>query len=208
MTLKDGIGVSAGKYGSVNHRSTCIGYDARNSTTTDYSYSMALGNAARITATYQVRVGNTSVTSIGGYEPWTDLSDKRFKKNISDKVVGLNFIMKLRPVTYNLDIDKLDDFLNVPDSSRDIEGVRIKEAMLKTGFLAQEVEQASIECGIEFSGVDKPKNENDHYGLRYSIFVVPLVKAVQEQQKIIEAQGEFLKELKAEIQLLRGNTDL
>jgi len=169
---------------------------------------MALGNAARITATYQVRVGNTSVTSIGGYEPWTDLSDKRFKKNISDKVVGLNFIMKLRPVTYNLDIDKLDDFLNVPDSSRDIEGVRIKEAMLKTGFLAQEVEQASIECGIEFSGVDKPKNENDHYGLRYSIFVVPLVKAVQEQQKIIEAQGEFLKELKAEIQLLRGNTDL
>jgi hypothetical protein len=33
--------------------------------------------------------------------------------------------------------------------------------------------------------VDKPKNENDMYGLRYSEFVVPLVKAVQEQQQMI-----------------------
>ncbi|MCR9287909.1 MAG: hypothetical protein NXI23_11030, partial [Bacteroidetes bacterium] len=35
-------------------------------------------------------------------------------------------------------------------------------------------------------GVDKPKNETSHYGLRYATFVVPLVKAVQEQQEIIE----------------------
>jgi hypothetical protein len=33
--------------------------------------------------------------------------------------------------------------------------------------------------------VDKPKNENDMYGLRYSEFVVPLVKAMQEQQQMI-----------------------
>ena len=37
----------------------------------------------------------------------------------------------------------------------------------------------------DFSGVDKPKNENDMYGLRYSEFVVPLVKAMQEQQQMI-----------------------
>jgi len=31
--------------------------------------------------------------------------------------------------------------------------------------------------------VDKPKNDNDMYGLRYAEFVVSLVKAVQEQQQ-------------------------
>ena len=30
------------------------------------------------------------------------------------------------------------------------------------------------EIGFDFSGVDKPKNEEDYYGLRYSEFVVPL----------------------------------
>ena len=34
--------------------------------------------------------------------------------------------------------------------------------------------------GYDFSGVDAPKNDKDIYGLRYSEFVVPLVKAVQE----------------------------
>jgi len=36
--------------------------------------------------------------------------------------------------------------------------------------------------------VDAPKNENDYYGLRYAEFVVPLVKAVQEQQNTIDKQ--------------------
>jgi hypothetical protein len=54
-----------------------------------------------------------------------------------------------------------------------------------SGFVAQEVEQAAKDAGYDFSGVDKPKNENDMYGLRYSEFVVPLVKAMQEQQQMI-----------------------
>ena len=41
------------------------------------------------------------------------------------------------------------------------------------------------ESGYDFSGVDKPKNEKDSYGLRYAEFVTPLVKAIQEQQRMI-----------------------
>src|SRR6202007_5880 len=36
-------------------------------------------------------------------------------------------------------------------------------------------------------GVAKPENANSMYGLRYSEFVVPLVKTVQEQQKFIDS---------------------
>ena len=52
--------------------------------------------------------------------------------------------------------------------------------MIRSGFIAQEVEQAAKEIGYDFSGVDAPKNANDFYGIRYAEFVVPLVKAVQE----------------------------
>ena len=31
------------------------------------------------------------------------------------------------------------------------------------------------ELGFDFSGVDGPQNEKDAYGLRYAVFVVPLV---------------------------------
>jgi trimeric autotransporter adhesin len=67
--------------------------------------------------------------------------------------------------------------------------------MLQTGFIAQDVEAAAKELNFDFSGVDAPKNENDFYGLRYAEFVVPLVKAVQEQQGIIENQNQKIKSL-------------
>jgi hypothetical protein len=70
-----------------------------------------------------------------------------------------------------------------------------KSQIVYTGFVAQEVEKAANEVGFNFSGVDAPKNENDFYGLRYAEFVVPLVKAVQEQQKIIEDLTKRIEEL-------------
>lgn len=64
-----------------------------------------------------------------------------------------------------------------------------------TGFIAQEVEAAAAKVGFDFSGIDKPKNDKDHYALRYAEFVVPLVKAMQEQQAIIAAQNKKIEEL-------------
>ena len=42
-------------------------------------------------------------------------------------------------------------------------------------------------------------DKNGHYSLSYGQFVVPLVKAVQEQQLIIEAELKENKKLKEEI---------
>src|SRR5262249_1225742 len=79
-----------------------------------------------------------------------------------------------------------------------------KNSPVTTGFIAQEVEQAAKKVNYDFSGVDAPKNDKDMYGLRYSDFVVPLVKAVQElssqndaQQKINSDQQKQIDELKA-----------
>ena len=46
--------------------------------------------------------------------------------------------------------------------------------------------------------MDAPKNDHDFYGLRYAEFVVPLVKAMQEQQQMIKSQNESIENLKQE----------
>jgi hypothetical protein len=159
-----------------------------------YNNSTGIGFGSAITASNQIRLGdNTAGMSIGGFAAWTNLSDGRFKKDIKENVPGLEFITRLKPVTYHFDIEKMDDFLNKPDSLRS----KSDEDVLFTGFVAQEVEAAAKEIGFDFNGVDKPKNENDFYGLRYAEFTVPLVKAVQEQQKQIEALNTKIKELEA-----------
>ena len=181
---------------------TAIGYSAFLNGTNFYN-STAIGHNANITASNQIRLGNSSVTSIGGQVGWTTLSDMRFKKDVKENVPGLDFIMKLKPVTYYLNMDAIAKFTNTPDSLRLKDAEALKGKMLQTGFIAQDVEKAASECGFEFSGVDAPKNENDYYGLRYAEFVVPLVKAVQEQQTTIDKQQKEIESLKSELQELR-----
>ena len=61
-------------------------------------------------------------------------------------------------------------------------------SIVRTGFITQEVEAAAKKVGFDFDGVSTPENETDLYGIRYAEFVVPLVKAMQEQQEMIDGQ--------------------
>jgi hypothetical protein len=117
-----------------------------------------------------------------------------------EDVVGLEFILKLRPVSYKLEIDKINAFLGIRDDDK--QSAAKKSAIRQNGFIAQEVEQLAEQIGFDFSGIDKPKNEGDYYGLRYSQFVVPLVKAVQEQEEIIENQSLKIESLEERLSVL------
>jgi len=176
--------------------STYIGfYASPNTYSTAHNYSTAIGYYAFTSDTCQVRIGNSTAnpaTSIGGPVGWTTVSDGRFKENVKENVPGLNFIMKLRPVTYNYNLEKQNDFMNVPDSCRDKNAAQEQFQIVRTGFIAQEVEQAAKECNFDFDGIDKPGNDLDFYALRYASFVVPLTKAVQEQQVLIESNQQII----------------
>lgn len=175
----------------------------------------AIGYGSTATASNQVRLGNTAVTSIGGQVGWTNFSDGRYKKDLSENVPGLSFITKLKPVTYHLKVEEIDNAIKASrpqpkkDGSGAIENIKKglspeevqaraeKEKVLYTGFVAQDVEKAAEELGYDFSGVDKPKGEKDFYGLRYSEFVVPLVKATQElgaKHEELEKENKQLRE--------------
>ncbi len=155
--------------------------------------SSALGQNVMITASNQVRIGNTDITSIGGQVGWTTFSDARVKKNIKEDVPGLAFIEKLRPVTYNYDLQRLKSIQGGKGSAVN-SGF---ENMRFTGLLAQEVEAAAKSIGYDFSGIDKPTNEQTPYGIRYAELVTPLVKAIQEMKALIDAQQKEIEELKA-----------
>jgi trimeric autotransporter adhesin len=172
---------------------TALGYNA-DVDTEALENSTAIGNGCIATASNQVRIGNSNVSSIGGQVDWTTLSDGRFNTNIRENVAGLDFILNLRPVTYKLDNNMIDEFVDREEYKK----TNIKSQEIESGFIAQEVEQTAKNLGFEFSGIDAPQNETDYYGLRYAQFTVPLVKAIQEQQQIIE-------ELKARIKKLETN---
>jgi hypothetical protein len=172
---------------------TCIGYGA-DVAMDGLSNASAFGNGAIITGSNQIVLGNIFVTSIGGFANWTNFSDGQYKVAVQENVSGLAFIKKLRPITYQLDMDKLSNL--IPISEKCHSEINQSKQMVKTGLIAQEVESAALEVGYDFDGVVKPQHEKDHYRLSYSSLVVPLIKAVQEQQMMIE-------ELQKEIEILK-----
>jgi hypothetical protein len=168
---------------------------------------MIFAFAANVLA--QLKVDATGLDITGN----TKLSDKRTKKNIQANVPGLIFINLLQPVTYNMDLDALDDLLNIDYTKRpgrdelpqelidaEKEAREATEKIVETGFLAQDVEEAAQSIDYDFSGVDK--SDTKIYGLQYATFVVPLVKAVQElseQNEQLQAQVNELNRLVAQL---------
>jgi trimeric autotransporter adhesin len=164
---------------------TCVGYNA----------------GGIVEADNRVEIGNTSVSVIAGQVGFSTYSDERIKDNIKEDVPGLAFVSKLRPVTYNLNIHRENEMAHkgAKRDEDDWEGKYDIEKIKMTGFVAQDVERAARETGYDFSGVQKPDNPDDLYSLRYSDFVVPLVKAVQEQQQQIEVLKAKVNELESRL---------
>ena len=132
------------------------------------SNSTVIGYGASVGASNTVRIGNASVTSIGGQVAWTASSDRRLKQNILSSGLGLDFILKLRPVTYS--------FITQPTVTQE-------------GLIAQEVEAAAQSLGVTFHGVKVPATPDAHYSLTYSDFVMPLINSAKE----LKAENEALK---------------
>jgi hypothetical protein len=216
------IGVQALYENGYGFENTAVG--AWSAAYADDDYLNPLSNATTIGyfaepfGSNSVRLGNTSVTTIGGQVGWTSFSDGRYKKNIKEDVQGLSFINSLRPVTYTLDINSLNAYYNKKrKDTAEKTDTKEKEIMqqasdaaskiIYNGFVAQEVEAAAEKLHYNFSGVDKPKDKDGLYGLRYGDFVVPLVKAVQELSKIDDNKDAKIEAQQKQLDLLQKEVD-
>ena len=158
------VGYNALSTNTTGSNNTALGYGA-NVSTAALSNATVIGYNASVNASNKVRIGNSSVTVIEGQVAWSNPSDRRLKENILyTNRLGLDFIKGLKTTSYNY----------ISDNTK----------TRHDGFIAQDVERLMRELNIPFSGLKK--SDDGTYSLAYSDFVMPLVNAVQEQQKVIE----------------------
>lgn len=176
---------------------TAIGYIALQNLTT-YTNCTGLGYNAQVTGSNQVQLGDTSVT-VYAQKALVVRSDARDKLDIEDSPLGLNFIMKLRPRKYRMNSreayfeqGKERDFTATNDGSK--AGKRPHY-----GLVAQEVKEVMNELNVDFAGYldSKIDGGEDVLSLGYAEFIAPMIKAIQQQQHMIE-------QLQKEIELLKG----
>ena len=183
------IGYTAGTSNISGSNNTYVGYTA-NASNALLTNSTAIGNGAVVGTSNTMYLGNATLASVNIVAGAVyNGSDGRFKTNVTEVASGLEFIKKLRPVTYNINTENFDNYIiqNMPDSIKTLhkEGMDFVPSMavVHSGFIAQEVELAAQAVGFASSIVHIPVDNSDYYSLSYSEFVVPLVKAVQELSK-------------------------
>jgi hypothetical protein len=198
-TNNSAYGYAAMRDTTTGHNNSAFGYAALHDTTSGEE-NAAFGRGAMYRNT--IGFGNTAVGAHALYNNddgsnnvaigWSAMGanvygfgnaavgNRALEDMVEGDVPGLAFITKLRPVTYYWDERKLREFSGTEPTGD------AAEARKYTGFIAQEVEAAAKLAAFDFSGVVAPPNDKTAYQLSYAEFVVPLVRAVQEQQKEIE----------------------
>lgn len=162
------VGYVSGANFSSGIRTIMIGNNA-GVTGDNISFSTGIGNGVRLNSIQEICLGNSSITSVRLYKPWSNYSDRRLKKNICyDKSFGLAFINDLKPVYYNY---KVHD-----------------EKELQIGLIADDVEDIIIKKGISFSGYSVMNDDQKTKALNYDTFVIPLINAVQELDRKFQNQ--------------------
>ena len=161
-----------------------------------------IGNAAGITGSpggnittgnNRIALGDENVTHIYAATQFISTSDARDKTDFTPLDLGLDFVKALAPLTFKWDkrakygdkrAEGYDLNAQTPDGTH-------KEDWLDIGFKAQDVETLEIAAGY-----NKDNNTNlisDHtddgtqIGLKYGKLIPILVKAIQEQNALIEA---------------------
>ena len=195
------IGYLAGTFNTTGTYNTFIGNGATASLN-NLTNATAIGNGASASASNTITLGNGSIATLRAQvTSITALSDRRDKTDISTLSEGLEFIKKLKPVSFTW-------------NTRDKAKVGIKSA----GFIAQDLLALQQKSAIG-NNLDLVSQENpDKLEARYSNLLPVIVKAIQqesaqkdsdiavlkavltqalqEQQKAIQSQQKQIEELK------------
>lgn len=172
------IGSNALSSNLTGSNNTAVGFNA-GPTSSGLSNTTAIGYGATVSSSNEIRLGNTSVTTISGQVAWSFPSDRRDKHDIEDSDLGLDFLMHLRPVSYRLNNGN---------------------GRLDYGFVAQEVEAAL--GGRQTNMIQIRPDARGSYLFRANDMLSPIVKAMQERQKEIDDLKAEIAAVKAEIDAL------
>lgn len=189
------LGYNAGQNITTGFRNIAIGaWSAQNLTTEECTITMGYNVASLGTTFFTFGEGigvNRVYNQFSANATWTRASDKRIKKDIeTNEDCGLGFINDLRTVTYKFKApSELDPSLSEYDKDND----KPSHDKPMYGFIAQEVKEVLDNHNIKnFAGWHVDEMGKDKLqGISYEMFVMPLVKSVQElSDKIQELLDE------------------
>lgn len=172
---------------------TAVGHEADSANTTG-SHRITIGGGINCIADNYFTMGspgNLVYNNFTANATWTRASDERIKKAIErNEDCGLNFINDLRTVTYKF---KAPSELDSELSNYNKEKTEAECTDKMYGFIAQEVKGAMVKNNItDFAGHHQIDDGKDNMqGISYEMFVVPLVKSVQElsaKNKVLEQE--------------------
>lgn len=163
------FGFNAGINNTTGSNNIAIGYG---SGATDTTYN---GLVDLTTQSNNIVMGNNTHTNAYIKVAWTVGSDERDKMNFTTVPHGINFVKNLNPVAFQFKEDRNTDVPTGP---------------VRYGFKAQEI------LALEGNNPVIIDNNDPNY-LRYtSDYLIPvLVKAIKEQQELIEAQQQQINTL-------------
>ncbi len=172
----------------------CIG-KAADPSAADGDFQIVIGTAIAGSEDYQFTFGTTNSIVQNEFDTdaaWTRTSDRRKKRNIQEDKLGLDFINDLKTVTYqwrpsNEYPKEWNEYSEDSDINTDV---------VMHGMIAQDIKQAldNAECDT-FAGWKERKDGSQV--MSREMFVIPLIKAVQELSTQVN-------ELKDEIKTLKG----
>jgi hypothetical protein len=162
------LGVSAGVINKTGNFNTFLGCLANFVNSDGHNNSTALGANSQITASNQIVLGDSNITSLYCQVPnISALSDARDKTNISVLDTVGPFIDQLHPVHFEWNMR---------------EGGEAKKGSPEIGFLAQDLLEAQDTTGLHVPGLVDTHNP-DKLLASYGTLIPVLVKAIQELRK-------------------------
>lgn len=203
------IGSNAGSGENITQSQNCVFIGNYSMGTDSYSgsvsNSIAIGHGTKVTGSNQCQLGNSDVT-VYAYGSVQDRSDARDKTDIRDTVLGLDFILALRPIDFKWDYrEDYIETIKQDIESEDEYGLKTTRTVFETikhkkdgsrkrkryhsGLIAQEVKAVIDEKGIDFGGYQDHKinGGEDVLTLGYEEFIAPIVKSIQELNTRLEA---------------------
>jgi len=180
------IGFRAGRCNTTGIQNVVIGREAAYSS--NLNRTVVIGSNTSVSGTYHMVWGganNNQTNCVWG--GWSYFSDARDKTDIEPLTctTGLQFIKKLRPVSFNS--DNRQSYVENCNFQYGQKDGTLATAKKSYGFVAQEVKQALEELNItDFSGLGYTESQ-DAYRLTYAEFIAPLTKAIQELDERTQA---------------------
>jgi len=210
------IGLNALGNATSLSNNTAIGTTALGGNTI-WTNCTGLGYNAQVSASNQVRLGDSSTTTLSS-SGTANFSDIRDKADVRDTILGLDFVNSLRAVDYKWDYREdyraemptplgqdatedekiahkiiMDEWLESCKFSNLVHDGSKKRTRYHHGLIAQEVQDVIEASGVDFGGFqDHTVGGGDEVmTVTYTELIAPMIKAIQE--------------LTARINVLEGN---